>query len=948
MSAATIFRSKEDTMNRQTAKLNILALAALASLLLGVIQPAAAMPSQTPHTPATPGVVSVIAEGDKLAIYVADAAGANRRRVAQVSMAKAPLLLSDYVALSPDGQSLAYATMDDPFTRANTELWIAATDGSGAQSVAQFPEGFWLAAPVWSPDSQRLAFITERVVADSEQRLELWIMNRDGSGQERLLQGSPLRPALFDASGRVLSWSADGRQLHVNDQTAAAPVGFKVDVASKSVSQEMAEKETDAMAQAAGVATALPCGVQLWHQNDYGDTMRTCNNTIANVGCAITSSAMVLKYFGVNTDPPALNRCMGNCACPICNWGTVASSCSEGKVSWGGAPGFSYSTIDSDLAAGRPVIVYLTRPGNMHFVVVTGGGGQTPGGYSINDPSRYNPLRQTLSPYTNEGWSLSGLRRYSGTPNCSDGDGGDIGYGQSRNGTINPAGDFDDYYFNASSGDVVEIRQSKNGSSLDSYLRLYDQNGNLVAYDDDGLGNYNSFIRRTLDNGGRYRIRAMAYGSSTGAYTLSLTRVSAGGCGGDCEGDNRWISYGQTLNGTISPNSDRDTYYFNGTAGRVVSIRMNRTGGDLDSFVELWSPNGVKIQENDDGGGDRNSWLVHTLPSDGAYRISAYSYRNASSGTYSLRLESVTGGGGSGNLARGKPVWVSSVEFSGVEGWRATDGNVGTRWSSQFSDPQLIYVDLGQSRTFNQVVLKWETAYGRRFGIYYWDGGQWRNVYWTDNGRGGTNTINFGPVTAQFVAMYGVERGTPWGYSLWEFEVYDTTTTTMPSVPPDDPEKGTNTAPLEQPLPPTEGDKGVMLSGDGADGQEETPLAGSDPATLGGQVTGTQTVVASIRTPDADGLYRLYTPAGYVRFEGEASSQGPAGALAITAYSWRSDRSGEIGSQAAFTLPVASLLPGWHTIYFKAQNELGVWSAEASTRVRVDWPYSFYLPAIQK
>ena len=122
-------------MNRQTAKLNILALAALASLLLGVIQPAAAMPSQTPHTPATPGVVSVIAEGDKLAIYVADAAGANRRRVAQVSMAKAPLLLSDYVALSPDGQSLAYATMDDPFTRANTELWIAATDGSGAQSV---------------------------------------------------------------------------------------------------------------------------------------------------------------------------------------------------------------------------------------------------------------------------------------------------------------------------------------------------------------------------------------------------------------------------------------------------------------------------------------------------------------------------------------------------------------------------------------------------------------------------------------------------------------------------------------------------------------------------------------------------------------------------------------------------------------------------------------------
>ena len=148
----------------------------------------------------------------------------------------------------------------------------------------------------------------------------------------------------------------------------------------------------------------------------------------------------------------------------------------------------------------------------------------------------------------------------------------------------------------------------------------------------------------------------------------------------------------------------------------------------------------------------------------------------------------------SGNLARGKPVNVSSVEFSGVEGWKATDGNMSTRWSSRFSNPQHIYVDFGQNRTFNQVVLKWESAYGKSFGIYYWTGSQWQNIYWTNNGHGGTNTINFSQKTARYVMMYGTQRGTPWGYSLWEFEVYDTTSATMPDVPPDDPEKIDNVA----------------------------------------------------------------------------------------------------------------------------------------------------------
>jgi hypothetical protein len=288
------------------------------------------------------------------------------------------------------------------------------------------------------------------------------------------------------------------------------------------------------------------------------------------------------------------------------------------------------------------------------------------------------------------------------------------------------------------------------------------------------------------------------------------------------------------------------------------------------------------------------------------------------------------------------------VEFSGVEGWKATDGNLGTRWSSRFSDPQWIYVDLGQNRTFNQVTLRWETAYARRFGIYYQSASMcsscWAQVYWTNDGRGGTNTINFSPVTARYVLMYGVQRGTPWGYSLWEFEVYDTSATTVPDVPPDDPGKEPDTVEDVAPLPPTEEGKEVLYDGDGEYGQEETPLAGGDAVTATEQTALTQTVIAFINSPGD--LDHWFVPFGYVYFEGVASSQVGTDTVPITAYSWRSDRSGALGSQSLFTLPVTSLLPGPHTIYLKAQNELGTWSEEVTTTLTVEWPYRVHLPLV--
>src|SRR5689334_7202608 len=66
-------------------------------------------------------------------------------------------------------------------------------------------------------------------------------------------------------------------------------------------------------------------------------------------------------------------------------------------------------------------------------------------------------------------------------------------------------------------------------------------------------------------------------------------------------------------------------------------------------------------------------------------------------------------------LSQGKPTTASSIENGGTVAANATDGNAGTRWSSQFSDPQWIQVDLGTTATIDSVKLIWETAYATRF-----------------------------------------------------------------------------------------------------------------------------------------------------------------------------------------------------------------------------------------
>ncbi|MFH8713364.1 glycosyl hydrolase family 8 [Streptomyces zaomyceticus] len=126
-----------------------------------------------------------------------------------------------------------------------------------------------------------------------------------------------------------------------------------------------------------------------------------------------------------------------------------------------------------------------------------------------------------------------------------------------------------------------------------------------------------------------------------------------------------------------------------------------------------------------------------------------------------------------GVVSTGRTVTASSVETSAFGAGLAVDGNTATRWASlEGVDPQWIRIDLGANHTISRVKLNWEDAYGKTYRIQTSaDGSNWTDVYSTTAGDGATDDLTVSG-SGRYVRMYGTGRGTAYGYSLWEFEVY--------------------------------------------------------------------------------------------------------------------------------------------------------------------------------
>jgi hypothetical protein len=218
------------------------------------------------------------------------------------------------------------------------------------------------------------------------------------------------------------------------------------------------------------------------------------------------------------------------------------------------------------------------------------------------------------------------------------------------------------------------------------------------------------------------------------------------------------------------------------TGGGSATATVSTSGQGSIALGAANVPAGVTVSFNPatvTAGG--TSTLTVSTTTDAPAGTFPITVTGTSAGTsYSATYTLTVGGSGPGQptlLSQGQPATASSTESSAFAAGAAFDGNLtSTRWASKEGvDPQWVRVDLGSTATISHVKLIWEAAYGKSYTIQTSpDGSAWTTIYTTATGNGATDDLTGLSGTGRYVRMNGTARGTSYGYSLYEMQVYGT------------------------------------------------------------------------------------------------------------------------------------------------------------------------------
>lgn len=210
------------------------------------------------------------------------------------------------------------------------------------------------------------------------------------------------------------------------------------------------------------------------------------------------------------------------------------------------------------------------------------------------------------------------------------------------NGTIETSGDVDYLKFTATvSGQMTITQNAATSSKVDPILTVYNSSGSQLATNDDYSG-LNSRVQFNVTAGQAYYIKAAAYSTTTGAYTVNITQPTGGtSTGGDDHGNTAATATVFTLNssntgtkaGVIEKSGDVDFFRFNATKNGTITFTTQATGS-LDTILTVYNSSGQVVTSNDDYSG-LNSRVRFAVTAGQSYyvRVSGYS---TSTGGYNL------------------------------------------------------------------------------------------------------------------------------------------------------------------------------------------------------------------------------------------------------------------------------------------------------------------------
>ncbi len=157
-------------------------------------------------------------------------------------------------------------------------------------------------------------------------------------------------------------------------------------------------------------------------------------------------------------------------------------------------------------------------------------------------------------------------------------------------------------------------------------------------------------------------------------------------------------------------------------------------------------------------------------------------------------------------------VSVSSQEQDGktFRGKNVIDGDMTTRWASNFSDNQFLKIELPQVVSLDLLEIFWEKAYSKDFNVKIsLDGENWETVYSeTDKPSPSATKINLKGKELKFIYIDCLVRKTTYCHSIFEVkfngEMYPNFISQVTDNANDDSKKGkpANQAPAEKPQAP--------------------------------------------------------------------------------------------------------------------------------------------------
>ncbi|CAN5297797.1 hypothetical protein BH10BAC4_BH10BAC4_16750 [soil metagenome] len=304
--------------------------------------------------------------------------------------------------------------------------------------------------------------------------------------------------------------------------------------------------------------------------------------------------------------------------------------------------------------------------------------------------------------------------------------------------------------YNASTNNVLQTIDLGTNAHLRSSLGYY-------------KGQQNEFVYSWSENS---LLKAFPYNRTTNRFDL-INTISSGVQGPT---GNNGAFLAVSSNGSVDSTAILWTSFAaNGDANQSVRPGILKAFAANDVTKELWSSS----QYSTDVPGNYAKFNCPTIINGKVY-LATFSNKLV---VYGLTGNTSLNQCNSSNIGLNKTATASSLENATLPASAAFDGNLTTRWSSQYADPQSLYVDLGARYDLCNVILRWETAVAKDFKIQISDDAITWSTLVTITGN--ANLENYLPLqgTGRYVRMYGTARGTPYGYSLWEFEVYGTQST---------------------------------------------------------------------------------------------------------------------------------------------------------------------------